>query len=178
MDKLTPEQLEAILGTDYETVLADILRRKAAAEERQHTSKQIGQVGNGHVFFDPAGAISNAVGRYRAGKDAKGAQAEMDKILKKQMVGRRTFVEALMPKPQEPMGAPRSVDSTIPGQVPPQMAGSGGPSVPPSPVPGAPPMAPGAPPALANAAGMSPDRLAGAGVPPYVQALLAKLRGR
>jgi hypothetical protein len=66
------------------------------------------------------------------------------------------------------MGAPRSVDSTIPGQMPPQ-----GP-----PVPGAPPMAQGAPPALANAQQMPPQQLQGAGVPQHVQALLAQLRGR
>ena len=168
MDELTPDQLEAILGTDYETVLADILRRKASGEERQHTKSPVGQVGNGHTFFDPAGVLTNVMDRRRATKDVAGAQAEMDKVLAQQKQGRRTFAEALAPKPAPvaPMGAPRSVDSTVPGQ-PPQ-----------APVPGAPPMAPGAPPALANASQMSPERLQAAGVPAHVQALLAKLRGR
>lgn len=162
MDDLTPEQLEAILGTDYETVLADLLRRKASAEERQHTTAPIGQVGDGNVFFDPAGALTNVMNRRRATKDVAGAQSEMDKVLEQQKQGRRTYAEALAPRPPAPPVAPRSVDSTIPGQ-------------PPAPVPG---MAPGAPPALANASGMPQDRLAGAGVPPDVMALLAKLRGR
>jgi hypothetical protein len=169
VDELTPEQLEAILGTDYETVLADILRRKGAAEDRRHAEAPIGQVGDGNVFFDPAGAIKNVVNRRQAGKDAAAAKGEMDDTLAKQTAGRRTFAEALGSKPQ-PMGAPRSVDSTIPGQIPPQ--------APMPTVPGAPPMAPGAPPAMANASQMSPDRLQAAGVPPQVQALLAKLRGR
>ena len=168
MDELTPEQLEAILGTDYETVLADILRRKGSAEERQNVSAPIGQVGDGNVFFDPAGALSNVMNRRRATKDAAGAQAEMDRVLGQQKEGRRTFAQALAPKPQ-PMGAPRSVDSTIPGQLPQQ---------PQAPMPGAPAMAQGAPPALANASSMPPQSLAGAGVPAHIQALLAKLRGR
>jgi hypothetical protein len=169
MDDLTPEQLEAILGTDYETVLADILRQKASAEDRRHQKKEIGQVGDGNVFFDPAGALSNVVNRRSARKDSLAAQKSLDDTLAKQTAGRRTFAEALGSKPQ-PMGAPRSVDSTIPGQIPPQ--------APMPTVPGAPPMAPGAPPAMANASQMSPDRLQAAGVPPQVQALLAKLRGR
>lgn len=168
MDDLTPDQLEAILGTDYETVLADILRQKASAQERQHTKQPVGQVGDGNVFFDPFGVASNVMDRRRATKDLGAAQAEMDQVLAQQKQGRRTFAEALNRKPPAPMGDPRSVDSTIPGQ-PPQS---------PPPVPGAPPMAPGAPPALANAQGMSPQRLQAAGVPPEVQALLAKLRGR
>lgn len=167
MDELTPEQLEAILGTDYETVIADILRRKGAAEGRQHESKTVGELPNGHVFFDPAGILSNVMNRRRATKDAQGAQSELEKILEQQKAGRRTFADALAAKPPAPpMQAPRSVDSTIPGQAPP------------GPVPGAPPVAPGAPPALANAQGMPPNRLAAAGVPPDVMALLAKLRDR
>ena len=166
MDDLTPDQLEAILGTDYETVLADLLRKKAAAEGRQHENRQVGQVGDGNVFFDPAGILSNVMDRRRATKDVQGAQAEMDKVLAQQKAGRRTYAEVLGQKPPvPPMQAPRSVDSTIPGQAPP-------------PVTGAPPMAPGAPPALANASQMPPDRLAKAGVPPHVMALLAKLRGQ
>jgi hypothetical protein len=169
VEDLTPEQLEAILGTDYETVLADILRQKASADERRNTRKEIGQVGDGNVFFDPAGAIDNVLSRRRAEKDMQGAQKSLDETLAKQNAGRRTYAEALTRKPQ-PMGAPRSVDSTIPGQAP------QAPMQPP--VPGAPPMATGAPPALANAQQMPPNRLAGAGVPQHVQALLAKLRGR
>jgi hypothetical protein len=167
VDDLTPEQLEAILGTDYETVLADILRQKASADDRRHQKKEIGQVGDGNVFFDPAGAIDNVLSRRRAEKEMQGAQGKLDETLAKQTAGRRTYAEALGGKPQ-PMGAPRSVDSTIPGQMPPQ-----GP-----PVPGAPPMAQGAPPALANAQQMPPQQLQGAGVPQHVQALLAQLRGR
>lgn len=162
MDELTPEQLEAILGTDYETVLADILRQKAQAEERGNTQAPIGQVGDGNVFFDPAGAIGNVMNRRRAGKEAQAAQAKMDEVLGRQTAGRRTFAEALTKQPPAPMGAPRSVDSTIPGQPQPQT----------------PQMAPGAPPALANASQMPPQGLQAAGVPPEVQALLAKLRGR
>lgn len=167
MDELTPDQLEAILGTDYETVLADILRRKASAEERQHQKAPVGQVGDGNVFFDPAGILSNVMDRRRATKDVHGAQAEMDKVLGQQTAGRRTYAEALGRPPAAPAvpPAPRAVDSTIPGQGPP-------------PVPGALPMAPGAPPALANASQMPSDRLAKAGVPPDVMALLAKLRGQ
>lgn len=167
MDELTPDQLEAILGTDYETVLAEALRRKAGAEERKNTTAPIGQVGDGNVFFDPAGAIGNYMNRRRAGKDMQAAQADIDKALADQKAGRRTFAEALgrKPQPMAPVVAPRAVDSTIP-QAPAQ------------PVPGAPPMAPGAPPALANASTMPPDRLARAGVPAHVQALLAKLRGQ
>jgi hypothetical protein len=170
VEDLTPEQLEAILGTDYETVLADILRQKASADERRNTRKEIGQVGDGNVFFDPAGAIDNVLSRRRAEKEMQGAQGQLDATLAKQTAGRKTFAEALGRKPQ-PMGAPRSVDSTIPGQMPPQ--------APMQPtVPGAPPMAQGAPPALANAQNMPPRRLQAAGVPPDVQALLAKLRGQ
>ncbi len=167
MDELTPDQLEAILGTDYETVLADILRQKGEAEGRQHQERQIGQVGDGNVFFDPAGALDNYLGQRRAGKDSAAAQAKMDEVLGKQTAGRRTFAEALTQKPPAPPTvAPRSVDSGIPGQAPPPA------------VPGAPPMAQGAPPALANASQMPPQGLQNAGVPPEVQALLAKLRGR
>lgn len=161
MDELTPDQLEAILGTDYETVIADILRRKGAAEDRQHVDKAIGQVGDGNVFFDPAGALTNVMNHRRATKEAQGAGEELQKILDQQKAGRRTFAEALSPKPQVPQGPPRSVDSTLPEQA--------------APVPG---MAPGAPPALANASQMPPGRLQAAGVPPDVQALLAKLRGQ
>ncbi len=162
MEDLTPEQLEAILGTDYETVLADILRQKASADERRNTRKEIGQVGDGNVFFDPAGAIDNVLSRRRAEKDMQGAQKSLDETLAKQNAGRRTYAEALTRKPPAPpMAAPRSVDSAIPGQVP-----------------QVPQMAPGAPPALANAQNMPPQRLQAAGVPPDVQALLAKLRGQ
>jgi hypothetical protein len=168
VDDLTPEQLEAILGTDYETVLADILRQKASADDRRHQKKEIGQVGDGNVFFDPAGAIDNVLSRRRAEKEMQGAQGKLDETLAKQTAGRRTFAEALGGKPQ-PMGAPRSVDSTIPGQMPPQA-----PMQPPVP----PPMAQGAPPALANAQQMPPQQLQSAGVPQHVQALLAQLRGR
>ncbi len=169
MDDLTPEQLEAILGTDYETVLADILRQKASAQERQHTKQPVGQVGDGNVFFDPFGVASNVMDRRRATKELGAAQTKMDDVLAQQKQGRRTYAEALNQKPPAPpMQAPRSVDSTIPGQAP---------QAPPA-VPGAPPMAPGAPPALATAQGMSPQRLQAAGVPPEVQALLAKLRGQ
>lgn len=161
MEDLTPDQLEAILGTDYETVLADILRQKGEAEGRRHERKQIGQVGDGQVFFDPAGAIDNVLSRRRADKDVSAAQTKMDEILAKQNAGRRTMAEALSPRSAAaPMGAPRSVDSGLPPEA--------------APVPG---MAPGAPPALANASQMPPGRLQGAGVPPDVQALLAKLRG-
>ncbi len=165
MDDLTPEQLEAILGTDYETVLADILRKKADAETRSHTKHQIGQVGDGNVFFDPAGALGNYLGQRRGRKDAAAAQSQMDETLAKQTAGRRTFAEALQRPPAPPPGPPRDVNSAIPGQAP-------------APVPGAPPMAPGAPPALANAQQMPPQGLQNAGVPPEVQALLARLRGR
>ncbi len=167
MDDLTQEQLEAILGTDYETVLADILRQKASADERRNTRKEIGQVGDGNVFFDPAGAISNYMDRRRATKDLGAAQTELDKTLAKQNDGRMTYAKLLMQrnKPQTPIGDPRSVDSTIPQQAPPAAQG-------------APQMAPGAPPALANASQMPPSRLQAAGVPPDVQALLAKLRGQ
>ena len=167
MDELTPEQLEAILGTDYETILADILRQKASAEDRRHQKRELGQVGDGQVFFDPAGAIGNVMQRRRAGKESAAAQAKMDEVLGKQTAGRRTFAEALTKQPPAPMGAPRSVDSAIPGQAPQGM-----------PQAGVPPMAPGAPPALSNAQQMPPEALQNAGVPPEVQALLAKLRGR
>lgn len=160
MDELTPEQLEAILGTDYETVLADILRQKADAETRKHQEREIGQVGDGNVFFDPAGALDNYLGQRRAGKDYDAAQKSMDDTLAQQKDTKRKYIEALLQK-QAPQSAPRSVDSTLPEQAPP--------------VPG---MAPGAPPALANASQMPPGRLQGAGVPPDVQALLAKLRGQ
>jgi hypothetical protein len=176
MDELTPDQLEAILGTDYETVLADALRRKGSADDRRHVKNPVGQVGDGNVFFDPAGILTNVMDRRRAGKDMQAAQGDLDKALADQKTGRRTFAQALAPKvpPQSmPMGAPRSVDSTIPGQLP------QAPQQPPAPpVPGAPPMAPGAHPALANASTMPPSRLAAAGVPAHVQVLLAKLRGR
>lgn len=165
MEDLTPEELEAILGTDYETVLADILRRKESAESRRHDSKPVGQLANGHVFFDPGGIAMNLMGQYQAKKDATSAQADLDRVLGEQKAGRRTYAEALTRKPPQPAVASRSVDSTVPGQAP-------------APVPGAPPMAPGAPPALANASQMSPDRLAKAGTPPHVMALLAKLRGQ
>lgn len=167
MDDLTPQELEAILGTDYETVLADLLRQKASADDRRHTRKEIGQLPNGHVFFDPGGAIDNVLSRRRAEKDMQTAQTKMDEVLGKQNAGRRTYAEALArkPAPAPAPTAPRAVDSTVPGQAPP-------------PVPGAPPMAPGAPPALANASQMPPERLAKAGVPPHVMALLAKLRGQ
>jgi len=168
MDELTPEQLKAILGTDYETVLADILRQKASAEDRQNQSNPIGQVGNGHVFFDPAGAIENVMNRRRAGKDSAAAQKSLDETLAKQNDGRMTYAKLLMNRGQQvPPGAPRSADSSIPGQTPLQ-----------PPVQGAPQMSPGAPPALANASQMSPQGLQGAGVPPEVQALLARLRGQ
>ncbi len=167
MDDLTPEQLEAILGTDYETVLADILRQKGDAEARQHEQAPVGQLPNGHVFFDPGGIAQNMIGQYRGKKDAAAAQAKMDAVLAQQKAGKRTYAELLAPKPQAPQMPPRSVDSTVPG-----------PGAPPAPVPGAPPMAPGAPPALANASQMPPDRLQRAGVPAHVQALLAKLRGQ
>ncbi len=168
MEDLTPEQLEAILGTDYETVLADILRQKGEAEARQYDQKEVGQLPSGHVFFDPGGIAMNMMNQYRGKKDAAAAQAKMDQVLGQQKEGRRTFAQALAPKPQAPMGAPREVDSTIPGQPP----------APQAPVPGAPQMAPGAPPALANAAQMPPERLGRAGVPGHIQAILAKLRGR
>jgi len=155
MDELTPDQLEAILGTDYETILADILRRKGSAEDRRHQQNEIGQVGNGHVFFDPAGAINNVLQRRRAGKESAAAQAEMDKVLEQQKQGRRTYAEALLRKPPAPMSAPRSVDSTLPVQ--------------PTPAPTGP---------LANAQTLPPDRLAAAGVPPDVMAMLARLRGQ
>jgi hypothetical protein len=162
MDELTPEQLEAILGTDYETVLADILRQKADAEGRATDQKEVGQLPSGHVYFDPGGIIQNLNNQYRGTKDARAAQKSLDETLAKQNAGRRTYAEALTRKPPAPpMQAPRSVDSAIPGQAP-----------------QAPPMAPGAPPALANASQMPPSRLQGAGVPPDVQALLAKLRGQ
>src|SRR5688572_9959188 len=142
MDDLTPDQLEAILGTDYETVLADILRQKASADDRRNARREIGQVGDGNVFVDLPGVISNVMDRRRANKDSMAAQAKMDEVLAQQKAGRRTFAEALGRKPQAPMGAPRSVDSTIPQQAPS--------AAPAAPVPGAPPMAQGAPPALAN----------------------------
>lgn len=166
MDDLTPEQLQAILGTDYETVLADILRQKGKAEDRQHDKAPVGQVGDGNVFFDPAGILSNVMDHRRATKDVTSAQAKMDEVLGKQTAGRQAFAQALQAPHQAPAGPPRSVDSGIPGQASP------------APVPGAPPMAQGAPPALANASQMPPGGLQSAGVPPEVQALLAKLRGR
>lgn len=165
MDELTPEQLQAILGTDYETVLADILRQKGKAEDRQHDKAPVGQVGDGNVFFDPAGILSNVMDHRRATKDVTTAQAQMDDVLAKQTAGRKAFAEALQPPHQATAGPPRSVDSALPGQAPQA----------PPPVPG---MAPGAPPALANASQMPPGALQGAGVPPEVQALLAKLRNR
>ena len=178
MEDLTPEQLEAILGTDYETVLADILRQKGDAESRQREQKPVGQLANGHTFFDPGGIAQNLIGQYRGKKDAEAAQTKMDDILRQQKEGRRTYAQALAPKTQMPQMPPRSVDSSIPGQAPqaPPMpqGGMSGPKM----VPGAPPMAPGAPPAMANASSMPPDRLARAGVPAHVQALLAKLRNR
>ncbi len=161
MDDLTPEQLEAILGTDYETVLADILRQKASAEERRNQQAEIGQVGDGNVFFDPAGAINNVMNRRRAGKDAAAAQTRMDEVLAQQKAGRRTFAEALGQKPQ-PAVAPNADPMA-------QTVERG-----PSPMP----MAAGAPPALSNARTMPPDRLTAAGVPPDVMAMLAKLRGQ
>ncbi len=171
MEDLTPEQLEAILGTDYETVLADILRQKGDTEARQHEQKEVGQLPSGHVFFDPGGIAQNVMAQYRGRKDATAAQTKMDQVLAQQKDGRRAYAQALQPKPQAPVMPARSVDSAIPGQLPQQ-----GPQ---APVPGAPPMAPGAPPALANASQISdPSRLQRAGVPPAVQALLAKLRGR
>ncbi len=170
MEDLTPEQLEAILGTDYETVLADILRQKGDAEARQYEQKPVGQLASGHTFFDPGGIAMNLMNQYRGKKDAQAAQTKMDEILAQQKEGRRTYAQALAPKPAPQMQAPRSVDSTVPGQAPAPVAQA--------PVPGAPQMAPGAPPALANASQMSPDRLQAAGVPAHVQALLAKLRGQ
>jgi hypothetical protein len=171
VEDLTPEQLEAILGTDYETVLADLLRQKGSAEERRFDKKPVGQLPSGRVAFDPGTVIANTMNRRRAEKEASAAQTKMDEVLGQQKEGRRAFAQALGgPRPQAPAGAPRSVDSTIPGQMPPQ--------APPAPVPGAPQMATGAPPPMANAAQMPPDRLQRAGVPPEVQALLAKLRGR
>lgn len=169
MDELTPDQLEAILGTDYETVLADLLRKKGKAEDRQHDAgRAVGQLPNGHVFFDPGTIISNSLGQYRGRKDAESAQKSMDETLAKQNANRKTYAELLLNRGKPaPTGPPRAVDSTIPGQAPPQAA--------PPPVPG---MAPGAPPALANASQMPPSALQGAGVPPEVQALLAKLRAR
>lgn len=163
---LTPDQLEAILGTDYEVILADALREKAAAQERAATQKKIGQVGDGQVFFDPAGAIENVITRRRAAKEAAAAQGRIDEALAGQKAGRRTYAEALLgggPKP--PMGPPRAADATLPPETAPTPA---------SPLP----MAPGAPPALQNATGLPPDRLAKAGVPPDIQTLIAKLRGQ
>ncbi len=82
MDELTPEQLEAILGTDYETVLADLLRKKGDAEGRQHDAgRAVGQLPNGHVFFDPGTIISNSLGQYRGRKDAESAQKDMTATL-------------------------------------------------------------------------------------------------
>ncbi len=174
MEDLTPEQLEAILGTDYETVLADILRQKGDAEARQYEQKPVGQLASGHTFFDPGGIAMNLMNQYRGKKDAKAAQTKMDAILAQQKEGRRTYAQALAPKAPPAPAAPRAVDSTIPGQPPAPPAAQ----APPAPIPGAPKMAPGAPPALANASQMGPDRLKAAGVPAHVQALLAKLRGQ
>lgn len=162
MEDLSPEQLEAILGTDYEIVLADILRQKEAAEGRRHEQKAVGQLPSGHVFFDPGGIAQNLIGQYRGKKDAEKAQQALDETLRKQKDGRRIYAEALQRKPPAPQ----------PVAAPPQPAAA------PTPAPTPVAMAPGAPPALANASQMPPDRLAGAGVPPDVQALLAKLRGQ
>ncbi len=170
VEDLTPEQLEAILGTDYETVLADILRQKGDAENRQHQQKEVGQLPSGHVFFDPGGIAQNLIGQYRGKKDAAAAQTKMDQILAQQKEGRRTYAQALAPKQPPMQPAPPA-----PGAGPAAPLPSAAPT---APVAGAPPMAQGAPPALANASTMPPERVQRAGVPASVQAVIAKLRGR
>lgn len=172
---LTPEQLEAILGTDYETVIADALRRKEAAEGSPDPQRAMGQIGNGHVFFDPGYAIEKYVNRRRMAKDREMAQGDLDKALGEQKAGRRAYAQALVGKPAPvPTAAPRTVDSTLPAPTPAPAMNM---------APGAPqaPMAlggPKGPPALQNAMGLPQDRLAKAGVPADVQALIAKLRGQ
>lgn len=202
---LTPEQLEAILGTDYEVILADALRQKAEAEARANERREIGQVGDGQVFFDPAGAIENVITRRRAGKEATKAQEAIDKALGDQKTGRRTYAEVLLGRgnpTQPPVGAvPRMADASLPPQAmppgppqEPQGAVSGPPPVPsPPPAPKPAPMAPPAPVApptgpMAGQYGQAtpgdvPPLPQGTGgrtpvAPGFVEALIAKLRGR
>lgn len=182
LQDLSPEELQAILGTDYDTVLSDILRRKSDAEERSHDpGRPLGQLPSGHVYFDPGGAIQLGVQRYRAGKDAQAAKADMDRVLGQQTEGRKTFANALMRRPtMPPPGAAAGAPAGGPPMpAPPPQAPGAGPTPPAAPAQPAPPAtAPGAPPALQNAAGMAPDRLKAAGVPDAVMALIAKLRNR
>ncbi len=202
MEDLTPEELEAILGSDYETLIADALRRRDEAVSTDPSpNRQAGVTASGRHYFDPGFAIEKYVNRYRNDKREQAASADLDKALADQKAGRRTYAEALTRKPPAPaMGAPRTADSTIPGAPPPQAP----PAVPPAPpVPPQAPPAPGAtPPATAQglgpmptgeprrgpgpalgapAAPAAPDAIPGGmpNLPPGIlQELLAQLRGR
>ncbi len=171
MNDLTQEELEQILGSDYETLIAEALRNKNEAMTRDTgIGRQAGVLPSGHTYFDPGAAIEKYANRYRATKDQQKAQADLDNVLGQQKQSRKAYANVLTrapAPPPAPTGPPRTADSTIPA-----------PTAAPTPPPAAPRMAPGAPPALANAATMPPDRLAAAGVPPDVQALLDKLRNR
>lgn len=169
LNDLTPEELEAILGTDYETVIADALRRKQGSEVDPSPGRNAGQMGNGHVAFDPGYAIEKYTNRYRQDKQGQAAQGDLDKALAGQTAGRKTYAQALLgggAKPPTPMQPPRTADSTIPGAAPPPPAAGASPM-------GAPPP----PNPLATAQTMSPEALQAAGVPPEVLAELLRKRG-
>ncbi len=177
LNDMTPEQLQAILGTDYQTVIADVLRQKTDASRRKHSAgAPLGQLPNGHVYFDPGGAIKNVLDRRSDAKDETAAQAKLDEVLGKQTAGRKAYADALLGHGAPPAPVPMATQDPNAGPAP--GAPPAAPPAPTGPPTGVPPVAPGAPPALANASTMPPDRLAAAGVPAEIQALLAKLRNR
>lgn len=196
---MTPEELEAILGSDYETQIADALRRKANSEADPSPDRKM-------VGFDPGYAIEKYVNRYHQAKEGRAAQGDLDKAMGAQRAGRKTYADVLMrggpaaaPPPvpmaaQDPNAGPARAPVAPP--PPPPMAGAGPMGAPPPPSPPPPPapaalgpMPTGEPlrgppkpgmarPPLANAGTMTPEALQAAGVPLDIQTLLAKLRGR
>jgi hypothetical protein len=201
LNDMTPEELEAILGTDYETVIADALRRKEKSEGSGSPDRAAGQMANGHVYFDPGYAIEKGMNRYRMGKEGKAAQGDLDKALAGQTAGRKTYANALLRG--GPGAAQAGVSDINAGPPKPPAPPTAPPVAPPPPAPPAPPAPPmgavppqaglgpmpsgeplrgppkpgSARPPLANASTMDPSALEAAGVPPEVLAELLRKRG-
>lgn len=194
LQDMDPALLESILGTDYEAILASALRDKSKAQDRQYQNQPIGQVGDGQVFFDPFGAISNTVNSRRARKDVEKAERQFDDILAQQNRGKRSYIEALTGGPKAAMA--RHIEQGMEGpdagaieaNTPmPQGNFANGSAPPPAPAPM--PPAPQAPPvAPPPDAGMPPEPMDPKGPlgrgrrrapslnDPYILSLLSKLR--
>lgn len=91
---LTDEQRKAIIGTDYDTVLAEALRRKRDAGDRVNApTPELGHVGNGHRFVDYGGTFDIWNKKREAKNDLKAADKDYKDYLGRQDAGRDTLAK-------------------------------------------------------------------------------------